>query len=319
MSLNIETSNDFKIGAAAKLAGISPNTIRTWIRRNYFTPSHVTESGNRLISSEDIKRLVMMKTLISSGDSISSIASLTDDALAKRLAEATYIADSSQSLQSRSLLTNIKPAFLGENVQARYGLISKRFWSPVLIEKIDDLKVYLEKEGDIDIILIDFRLSSELRALVDYAKSEKERTVVALFDFLPREIVKELSDADIQLIRGPINADYLEKELGSILSAIQHKRTSNPLDYTPPARIFDDAQLSQISNAQPTIKCECPRHISSIVSSLAAFEDYSKICEVQSTEDREFHNYLADETARARHIMELALVRLCAHDGISIT
>lgn len=312
------TPNEFKIGAAAKLAGISPNTIRTWIRRDYFQPTHVTDTGNRLISSSDIKRLVMMKTLIDSGDSIGTIAKLSDDALAKRLAEATHIADSSQLLQSKNLLANIKPAFLGQNVIARYGIISKRFWSPLLFEKIADIKEHLDQQNEIDVIMIDFRMSSELQELVDFAKSKEDAVVVALFDFLPRDTVRELSEADIHLIRGPINADYLEKELGRILAFTQHKRTSNPLSEKPPSRIFDDKQLSEISNARPKIKCECPGHISSIVANLASFEDYSKACEIKSAEDKEFHEYLAEETARARHIMELALVRLCAHDGITV-
>jgi len=54
----------FKIGSAAKIAGISPNTLRTWIRRGYFAPSITSPNGERLLDSADLRRVKNLKTLV---------------------------------------------------------------------------------------------------------------------------------------------------------------------------------------------------------------------------------------------------------------
>lgn len=86
--------------------------------------------------------------------------------------------------------------------------------------------------------------------------------------------------------------------------------------YTPPPRRFSPAMLGRLQEVSSAIQCECPNQLAAILVSLGAFEDYSKACESRNAEDARVHRMLYEETARARVLLEDALVRLCAHEGI---
>ena len=62
--------------------------------------------------------------------------------------------------------------------------------------------------------------------------------------------------------------------------------------------------------------CECPKHVSEIISQLASFEKYSQDCLSQSHDDKELHGYLSSVTGTARALFEIALEKLAAHEGI---
>ena len=84
-------------------------------------------------------------------------------------------------------------------------------------------------------------------------------------------------------------------------------------------RILTDRQLAAISASTPKVKCECPHHMASLVSSLTAFEDYCARCEIESPEDTILHAHLGKEAAKARHLVEKALIYLCETDQIGIS
>ncbi|MFN4151667.1 MAG: MerR family transcriptional regulator, partial [Candidatus Sericytochromatia bacterium] len=67
-----------------------------------------------------------------------------------------------------------------------------------------------------------------------------------------------------------------------------------------------------------TVECECPNHISSIVQSLIEFEDYSEKCFNKNDQDVAIHQHLYVETAKARHIMEQALIKVCEFENITL-
>jgi hypothetical protein len=55
-----------------------------------------------------------------------------------------------------------------------------------------------------------------------------------------------------------------------------------------------------------------------LVSSLAAFEEYSEECEIRHVDDAALHAYLHASTAHARSIMETALAKVVAAEGIPV-
>lgn len=87
-SMNIQSgmrSARYRIGAVAKLTGISPDALRVWERRYAVVTPARTSSGGRLYSDDDIARLRVMKQLVDAGDSIGIIAMLTHEELAARI------------------------------------------------------------------------------------------------------------------------------------------------------------------------------------------------------------------------------------------
>jgi len=89
-------------------------------------------------------------------------------------------------------------------------------------------------------------------------------------------------------------------------------------DIQVPDRIYSERQLAKLLEISSAVKCECPNHLSKIVEALIGFEDYSKTCIIEGEEDARIHELLYRETAAARHIMEKALVELCAFEGFEV-
>ena len=84
------------------------------------------------------------------------------------------------------------------------------------------------------------------------------------------------------------------------------------------ARLFTPAQLGRLQEIASSVRCECPNHLAELVSSLAAFEEYSKRCENRDAADAAMHAKLYRETSRARRLMEEALIALCRYVRIDL-
>ena len=83
-------------------------------------------------------------------------------------------------------------------------------------------------------------------------------------------------------------------------------------------RRFSTEQLAHLLEISSGVDCECPNHLAGLVERLVAFEDYSAGCEDKNEADRELHALLHRETAKARAIMELALVELVRAEGLAV-
>jgi hypothetical protein len=84
------------------------------------------------------------------------------------------------------------------------------------------------------------------------------------------------------------------------------------------ARLFTAQQLGRLQEISSSVRCECPNHLAELVSSLAAFEEYSKKCESRDAGDAAIHAKLYRETSRARRLMEEALIALCRYERIDL-
>ncbi len=73
----------FRIGAVARLTGLSTHVIRIWERRYGALAPSRSGGGARLYSSEDIERLRLLKRAIDHGHAIGQVAELAHAALAR--------------------------------------------------------------------------------------------------------------------------------------------------------------------------------------------------------------------------------------------
>lgn len=87
---------------------------------------------------------------------------------------------------------------------------------------------------------------------------------------------------------------------------------------TPKPPRYSPEQLGRLLEISSAVQCECPNHLSQIVSSLQAFEEYSKHCENRNEADRQVHALLYRYTAAARAVMEEALTALVKHENIQL-
>jgi len=94
--------------------------------------------------------------------------------------------------------------------------------------------------------------------------------------------------------------------------------TSVPVPAIPKPPRYTPEQLGVLLEVSSAVQCECPNHLSQIVSSLQAFEEYSKHCENRNEADRQVHAMLYRFTAAARAVMEEALASLVKHENIQL-
>jgi DNA-binding transcriptional MerR regulator len=80
MSLSDEVKL-YTIQMAAKASGLSAHTIRAWEKRYAAITQQRSDSGRRLYSQEDVKRLILLVQLTNIGSAISQVASLPNEEL----------------------------------------------------------------------------------------------------------------------------------------------------------------------------------------------------------------------------------------------
>lgn len=71
----------YRIGAVARLTGVSTHALRVWERRYGTVQPFRSEAGDRLYSEADVQRLRLIKRLLGMGHAIGELGKLSDDEL----------------------------------------------------------------------------------------------------------------------------------------------------------------------------------------------------------------------------------------------
>jgi hypothetical protein len=148
-----------------------------------------------------------------------------------------------------------------------------------------------------------------------------------IYGFAAQATLERLDARRVLTKRAPVNASELRRWCLTLHQAARQApatRAGDSLDALDvdialpiPARRYTDRELAQIATASTTVRCECPHHLVDLVSALAAFESYSEECENRHADDAAIHAFLNASSARARSIMETALARVVAAEGIA--
>lgn len=163
---------------------------------------------------------------------------------------------------------------------------------------------------------------------------ESLELVILLYEFARRDELSSYEGGRRRVVKAPVSPERLRSQMMSVvvkqlfggatrasratLAAAASAGPSGAPRGTNPPRRFTPAQLGRLMEIQSVVDCECPNHLSQLVSSLTAFERYSAQCEDRDDADAEVHGMLHRETGRARALMEEALARLVAHEGIEL-
>ena len=316
---NTEAQGAYRIGAVARLTGISPDTLRIWERRYEIVEPRRTPKGGRLYSQQDVTRLTMIKTLVDQGYAISTVANLAVDELNRRL-------NSSQT-------ANLPPMGSGQHEVCVVGqAISVRVCNtdsmPEGLEMAGaytDLESFLEDDTEcttlvIELPFLDRNIARDLNAPELRKRAQR---ILIIYAFSPSNIVSQLQRYGLQTLRAPVALEHIwqqcqlsqAKQVDWRPPAWDPRVASN--DPIPPKR-FTKEQLVRLSEVTTSLECECPHHMASVIEQLAAFEDYSAGCEVATKQDAALHGYLHQMTARARWLMEVALEKLAEVENISV-
>jgi DNA-binding transcriptional MerR regulator len=314
----------YRIGAVARLTGVAADTLRVWERRYGAVSPQRSARGGRLYSPDDVARLRLMKHLVEAGDAISTVATLGLDALRARVADARSLPLPPGNADDE---TPVRVLLVGESLAAAVRS------APGGLPGITPVAAYRD--------LADFEARAEKQAaqvLVVEMATLHEDSGARIIEWLGRAgaahalIVYRYASADALLrlpawkclaLRAPVDAVTLEAHClamgrAAVLAPAPLAADVAAIAQAAPPRRYDDETLAQLATLSSTVKCECPRHLAELISSLSAFERYSTECESRSPRDAALHAYLHATASQARHLVEDALGHVLEVENIQV-
>jgi DNA-binding transcriptional MerR regulator len=308
-SIQLQTRPLYGIGTVARLTGIKPDTLRIWERRYQLGASHKSSSGRRQYTQADLEHLQLVAALVSNGARIGEIAS-TERRTLEMLLRA-------RNDGGKNSLPEPKPhvVFVGQGLcdwldEHQGCLVSvKATVAPCALTEVDEILV--QDIGDVDGVVVECGglNGARLEALEKLARLLDTTNVLALHQCSSDRWRTTLEE------RGYVSADYPPDPafLAFHLTRSSAEKVAHAgsidlgeLIHGKP-RLFTERELSAVRDIEGALECECPRHITDLVRSLATFEEYSASCSVENWEDASVHACVYAYAGQARWLMEKAL------------
>ena len=310
-SQEIRERTIYRSGTAARMAGISVETLRVWERRYGLSDVDRSERGQRLYSESQVRRLALLKQLVDQGHQIGALVKFGIEQLQGML---TAVA-----LGRRQNNGPIRVALIGDRLARRIdagGREALAIEVKCRCAKLDDT-TGLSCDGSPEVLLIEL---SELHSgavplIAKIRETIKTVAVVVLYRFCASATIRQLRDQDCFVARIP-------PDLGEVVAlcqaALADHRVKKPVPNVNEGapRLFDDIALTAISTYQNDVNCECPRHLAELLMMLGSFERYSGQCASRNPDDAQVHHELGLAAGQARAILELALERLARAEGL---
>lgn len=243
----------------------------------------------------------------------------------------------------------VKLALLGESYPAQLRENPRALRDVEVVWTGTSLEAFQEeaKATRPDVLALDFLELNAVETGVVPALLEDSgaRHAIVTYRFARRGVLQHYPAGKVRLLQGPISLSLLRAHVhlavlddmlqpqpkaapavaaapasapvptvgpsAGLMASVPVPAIPQPPRYTPEA-------LGKLLEVSSSVQCECPNHLSQLVSSLQAFEEYSKHCENRNEEDRQVHAMLYRYTAAARAVMEEALTALVKHENIQL-
>ena len=314
----------YRSGAVARLTGIPVQTLRVWERRYNIVGPHQSATGQRQYSPDEVTRLTIIKQLVDLGHAIGSVATLDVERLQSMLDTAARAARVPQrAADSAADRSNspVRVAIVGDALAIR--VLHYRLPALQVVAASPDAARAGETLRGVtaDVLLIELpTLQRESApAIRSLAQQLGARQIIVEYGYGPHRIEQELRALGCSLAHAPLTIDQLASLCQSPPAAPQTgSLTLLPNDVPVAPRRFDNKTLAEISLSSVTLNCECPHHISELLVRVGNFETYSAECVSRSPADAALHQHLMQVAGHARALLEEALVRVAAAEGISL-
>jgi DNA-binding transcriptional MerR regulator len=308
----------YRSGSAARLAGLSAETLRVWERRYGVSNTERSEHGQRLYSTAQVERLRLLKHLVDQGHPIGLIAGLP----VEQLQELNGAVASGQ--------TNVSGPI-------RVGVIGQRLKERIAVSGRDSLSLDIRcssatleqalptmANAGLEVLVVELpELDESAVPLIVQAKqSTNALAVLVLYRFCASATIRQLRENGCVVARVP--ADMAELVL-LCRTALAGQRAALPGEHNAPYENgkgepappkFDDKALTTLVTASNKIGCECPKHLAEILMMVGSFERYSAQCASRNPDDEQLHKELEHAAGQARSILEMAMERLARAEGL---
>ena len=303
----------YGIGTVARLTGLKPDTLRVWERRYGLGASHKSATGRRQYTQSDLEHLQLVAALVSDGARIGEIADSERKTLEMLLKQRGLRAKGAVAKgKSRAVFIGVGLCEWLDNHQGCISNVDAR------LSRTDfaDMQIEaLEALGECDILVVECASlgSQQIEKLRALQKAEIASRLLVIYGHW----LEELEAAEIATMNSPPDSGKLAFEIArGVAEAEVSLGESNlgELMATKP-RQFGSHELAAAAKLKSTLDCECPRHISELISALANFEEYSASCSVDNWHDAAVHACIYAYTGQARHLMEKAMQSVLEERG----
>ena len=314
-----------KIGAVSSLSGVPTPTLRVWeMRYETFQPQK-TESKHRLYTDDDVLKATVLKRLTDQGHSISSIAQLSSTELNRLLQQQQETNHRKASADLKNQTVSI--AVIGLPLAAK--IESKKFTFSFNNQAIRITDIFstvqqaltgtFQKNPQILLIQTNSLHSGVQVDIHRLAQINNALQVIVLYNYGQEPIIESMKRCGMIVRREPISDSDLAELIKSVL-LVDNESIPSILSagMLIPTRKYDDIELMRVASISTNVLCECPKHVSEIITQLASFEQYSHECLNNSTEDAHLHAYLSSVSGSARALFESALEMVAKHEGIKL-
>ena len=278
----------YRIGAVAKLTGISTDTIRAWERRYAVVEPNRGENNNRYYTEEHISRLISVKRLVDAGQAIGTVCRLSGQEIQDRTQGilGSPRPSSDRMLKNWSIISVQQPDWLKACVKAQPGVEAS--WVPRLEEF---------SASDEAFVVIDMPSLSEMneKLVLRMLPDEIAPRCLIVYRFASRTQLRSLASKGFRLLKGPLEPFALVNLL----------RVDGQSEVTSPDSV--DSKSMKMSSKRDDVLCNCKKQLSGLVRALNQLEAYSSGCLKTSRADDALHQHLVKQTVQARSIMEQAL------------
>ncbi|WP_316903159.1 MerR family transcriptional regulator [Ralstonia mannitolilytica] len=301
----------YRSGTAARMARMPVSTLRVWEQRYGVISPAKSETGQRLYSGEDVRRLALLRTLVNRGHAIGTIARISSAELEQLLEASQASEEPGPPVAGHAAISlAVCGSLLAERVRRRKTTLASLGVDAVSELPALDGHVPPAVPAGTDVLIVDAASlqPDTAQAILVAARSTGTRAVGVIYSFGTVRATDMLRAAGVRLYRDPNAQAELDQILNELTQLVRVDVVYGKLEpLRRNARRFTDRQLDIFANASQTIACECPRHLVDLIRQLDAFERFSDGCAVRSTLDEQLHRHLGDVANRARLMLEDAM------------
>ncbi|MEO1079109.1 MAG: MerR family transcriptional regulator [Pseudomonadota bacterium] len=307
----------YGIGTVARLTGLKPDTLRVWERRYGLGASHKSSTGRRQYTQSDLEHLQLVATLVADGARIGEIADSERKTLEMLLRQ--------RGLQSQNSVPKSKPraVFVGVGLcdwlDGHQGCISNVDARLSRSEFADMSDEGIHAIGECDVLVVECASlgSAQIERLRVLQKAEVAKRLIVIYRFGNSRWLEELESSGVASMEYPPESGKLAFEIARSVADAEVSLGEGNLGELIAAkpRRYGATELSAAANLKSALECECPRHISELITALANFEEYSASCSIDNWHEAAVHACIYAYTGQARHLMEKALQAVLEERG----
>jgi hypothetical protein len=266
-----------------------------------------------------VERLALVKRLVDSGHAIGGLAALSDAQLAQMISDASGLRGAAPP-RHPTKATAIRVGLVGFGAANRPLMLSLQaaaveivFTAPVL-EGVGHLP-----EETLDVLFVEVSsLTAEQSArLVALQKALLPNETLLFYRHAPSALIRGLMRKGIEATRRPISADGVEQVCASVLRRLMAAQADGHASMASNACLSEDV-LNRLLDVKSDLYCECPQQLAHLLLGVVAFERYSAECASRDGLDALIHIQLQRVAAESRGLLDQALRRLLAAEGIDV-